>query len=105
MWQWEITEDAACDLENIWDYVYSCSGDEDRADAVLDGLEALFNAICRNPYAHAIYQFPDGYPPAHEYRSASYGRYKAFYRTDEHRKIVLVYRVRHVASDFTRVAF
>lgn len=58
MWRWEITEDAACDLEDIWDYVHSYSGGEGRADAVLDGLEALFDAICRNPYAHAIYRFP-----------------------------------------------
>lgn len=104
MWRWEITEDAAYDLEDIWDYVYSYSGDEKRADALLDALEKLFDAICRNPYSHAVYQFPEGYQPAHEYRSTNHGRYKVFYRTEEGRKTVLIYRVRHVASDFTRVA-
>ena len=101
---WEITEDAANDLEDIWDYVYSYSGDEEHAGALLANLEKLFDAICSNPYAHAVYQFPEGYRPMHEYRCASHGRYKAFYRTDEGRKTVLIYRVRHVASDFTRVA-
>lgn len=104
MWHWEITEDAANDLEDIWGYVYSYSGDEEHADVLLDNLEELFDAICRNPYAHAIYQFPEGYRPAHEYRSANHGRYKVFYRTDEKRKAVLIYRVRHMASDFTRVS-
>ena len=104
MWRWEITEDAANDLEDIWDYVYSYSGDEEHADALLDNLENLFDAICSNPYAHAVYQFPEGYLPMHEYRTANHGRYKAFYRTDEGRKTVLIFRVRHMASDFTRVA-
>lgn len=101
-WRWELTDDAAYDLEGIWDYVRSYSGDEGRAETLLDGLEKLFDTICRNPCAHAIYQFPEGYQPAHEYRSANHGRYKAFYRTDEKRKTMLIYRVRHVVSDFTR---
>lgn len=104
MWRWEITEDAAGDLDDIWDYVYSYSGSAEHADALLDGLEGQFDAVCRNPYAHPVYQFPQGYVPAHEYRSANYGRYKAFFRIDEPREVVLIYRVRHIASDFTRVA-
>ena len=59
--------------------------------------------MCLNPFAHPVYQFPDGYIPAHEYRSANHGRYKVFYRTDEKRKTMLIYRVSHVASDFTRI--
>lgn len=104
MWRWEITEDAANDLEDIWDYVYSYSGDGEHADTLLDNLEKLFDEICCNPYAHAIYQFPEGYRPVHEYRSAKHGRYKVFYRTDEEHRVVLIYRVRHMASDFTRIA-
>lgn len=104
MWSWEITEDAADDLEDVWAYVYSYSGDEELADALLDNLERLFDSICCNPYAHAVYQFPEGYVPVHEYRSANYGRYKAFYRIDAQREVVLVYRVRHLASDFTRAS-
>lgn len=104
VWRWEITEDAADDLDGIWDYVYSYSGSVEQADALIDGFEELFNAMCRNPYARPVYQFPLGYVPAHEYRSANHGRYKAFYRIDESHEIVLIYRVRHIASDFTRVA-
>lgn len=84
--------------------MYSYSGDEEHADALLDDLESLFDAVCSNPYAHAVCQFPEGYRSVHEYRCASRGRCKVFYRTDEGRKTVLIYRVRHVASDFTRVA-
>lgn len=103
MYRWEITEDAACDVEEIGRYVYSYSGSHARADAVIDGIVALFDRICVAPLLHAVYQFPEGLEPAHEYRSANAGRYKVFYRVDETRETVLIYRVRHVVSDFTRL--
>lgn len=102
MWRWEITEDAARDLEDIRSYVCSYSGDTARADELLDRFEALFDELCEHPFLRAVYQFPKGYEPIHEYRSANLGRYKVFYRVEDGREVVLVYRVRHVASDFTR---
>lgn len=57
------------------------------------------------PLWHPVYPFPDGMQPRHEYRSVNVDTYKVFYRVDEERELVLIYRIRHAASDFTAVEF
>lgn len=100
-YSWEITADAVQDLYEIRRYVISYAGTQ-RAEALLDEFESAFAELCEHPLFHAVYQFPEDYEPEHDYRSMTLYRYKIFYRVDEKLEKVLIYRIRHVASDFTR---
>lgn len=100
-YRYEVTADAQCDLVEIEAYVGSYA-DNDTVDAVSDAFESAFERLCENPFLHAIYQFPDGYAPMRTYRSVNVYNYKVFYRVDEARGVILIYRICHLASDFTR---
>lgn len=104
--RYEVTADAASDLADIENYIYSYTQDWRYVDARIDELLELFNTIAERPLAYPVYQFPQGFEPTHEYRSANAYHYKVFYRVDASQgNRVLIYRVRHMVSDFTAVEF
>ena len=104
-YQYIVTSEADEDMLEIEDYVLTSSQDPDRVDELDRAFVATFKKLCQYPLWHPVYQFPEGMQPSHEYRSVNVDSYKVFYRVDEERELVLVYRIRHAASDFTAVEF
>lgn len=97
-----VFSDAAVeDLESIERYILSY-----RDEAFLERFEAelvaLAGSIADRPWSRPVYQFPPGSEPLMEYRSANVYNYKVFYRVDEPSDRVIVYRILHSRSDFTR---
>ena len=104
-YRYRITSEADEDLLQIEDYVLASSQDPDHVDKLDCAFVAAFKELCRYPLRHPVYQFPDGMQPRHEYRSVNVDTYKVFYRVDEERELVLIYRIHHAASDFTAMEF
>lgn len=123
---YEISADAARDLAEIEDYIYSYTEDWDFVDARIDEFLDLFDRLCEMPFAHPVYQFPHGFEPSHEYRSANVYHYKVFYRVcdageqppeseagpspdegglQKSQARILIYRICHEVSDFTAAEF
>ena len=103
MFAYAITADAAHDLEDIENYIASYA-EPSFVDMVSDAFETAFDALCENPYVHAIYQFEPPVPTLHEYRSVNVYNYKVFYWIDETNGLVVIYRIRHFVSDFSRLS-
>lgn len=98
-----VFSDAAVeDLESIERYILSYR-DEPFLDRFEGELAALVRSIAEHPWSRPIYQFPPGAEPQMEYRSANVYNFKLFYRVDESSDRVIVYRILHSRSDFTRV--
>lgn len=98
-----VFSDAAVeDLESIERYILSYRN-EPFLERFEEGLAALVRSIAERPWSRPVYQFPPGAEPKMEYRSANTYNYKVFYRVDEPSDTVIVYRILHVRSDFTRV--
>ena len=102
MFDYAVTAEAARDLEDIESYIGSYA-EPDFVDLVSDTFEAAFEALRKNPYARAVYQFEPPVPTLHEYRSVNVYNYKVFYWVDEARNLVVIYRIRHMVSDFSRM--
>ena len=101
MFDYAVTADASRDLEEIENYIGSYA-EPDYVDLISDAFEAAFGALCENPYARAVYQFERPVLTLHECRSVNVYNYKVFYRTDEAHNLIVIYRIRHMVSDFTR---
>lgn len=100
-----LTSDAVRDLEEIEDYVEGYAG-VDFAARLEEQFFGLFELLAREPLRHPVYQLVDGEgAPLHEYRSANLYHYKVFYYVREADGTVVVYRVRHLVSDFTRLGW
>lgn len=98
-----VFSDAAVeDLESIERYILSYRN-EPFLERFEEGLAALVRSIAERPWSRPVYQFPPGAEPTMEYRSANTYNYKVFYRVVEPSDTVIVYRILHVRSDFTRV--
>ena len=52
---------------------------------------------------HPVYQFEPPLPTLHEYRSVNVYNFKVFYYIDGER--VIIYRIRHLLSDFSHGAW
>ena len=103
--RYSVLPSAVKDMQDIARHVHDITGDWSRADALLSAMDDTFDKLCQYQLWHPVYQFPDGMQPRHEYRSTNVDTYKVFYRVDEERELVLIYRIRHAASDFTAVEF
>ena len=103
--RYSVLPSAVKDMQDIARHVHDITGDWSRADALLSAMDDTFDKLCQYPLWHPVYPFPDGMQPRHEYRSVNVGTYKVFFRVDEEREMVLIYRIRHAASDFTAVEF
>lgn len=100
--QYVLAEDALRDLENIEDYV-SCYADESFVEKLEDEFFELFERLLVEGHRYPIYQFDSSLELLHEYRSANVYHYKVFfYLRDD---AAVIYRIRHIASDFTRIAW
>ena len=52
---------------------------------------------------HSVYQFEPPVPTLHTYRSINVYNYKVFYYVDD--KQVVIYRIRQLLSDFSRMSW
>ena len=104
-YRYHVSSEGNEDLLEIEDYVLASSQNPDRVDELDDAFITTFRKLCQYPLWHSVYQFPAGMQPRHEYRSVNVDTYKVFYRMDEERELVLIYRIRHAASDLTSVEF
>lgn len=98
--EYVLTEDALRDLAGIEDYV-SGYADEGFVERLEDEFFDLFDRLRAEGLRYPIYQFDSSVEPLHEYRSANIYRYKVFfYLRDD---AAVIYRIRRLASDFTRL--
>lgn len=97
-----LTGDALRDLESIEDYV-SGYADETFVENLENEFFELFERLPAEGHRYPVYQFDSTLEPLHEYRSANLFRYKVFfYLRDD---VAVIYRIRHLVSDFTRIAW
>lgn len=95
-----LTEDALRDLANIEVYVLSYA-DEGFIENLEDEFFDLFERLPSEGLGYPIYPLNPPLEPLHQYRSANVYHYKVFFYVRDGDPVV--YRVRHLASDFTRV--
>lgn len=97
-----ITDDARDDLLGIEDFVLSYA-DEAFVDKLEDEFFETFEHLLREALMHPVYRFDPDIALTHEYRSVNVYNYKVFYYLRD--DCVVIYRVMHLASDFTRPAW
>lgn len=98
--EYVLTEDALRDLAGIEDYVLDYA-DEGFVESLEDEFFDLFERLPSESLRYPVYQFDSSVEPLHEYRSANVYRYKVFFYL--HDDAAVIYRIRHLASDFTRL--
>ncbi|MDI9590361.1 MAG: type II toxin-antitoxin system RelE/ParE family toxin [Acidobacteriota bacterium] len=94
-----ITDDAYTDLEDMEDYVRSYA-DDAFVESLEDEFFEAFDKLTREALQHPVYQFEPPVRLLREYRSVNVYHYKIFYylRGED----VVIYRICHLVSDFTR---
>lgn len=97
-----LTDDAVRDLMALEDYMFTYS-DESHVESVENAFFEVFELLRESAFRHPIYRFESSLSLLHEYRSVNVYHYKVFYwiRGDT----VVIYRIRHLASDFTRMTW
>lgn len=101
MFHYVVTLAAAWDLDDIDEYVLSYS-DIDFVESLGQQFETKLDELAKAPYAYPLYRFSPSLRLLHQYRSVNVYNYKVFYYVDEPRELVVISRICHVASDFTR---
>jgi len=83
-----LTNDAACDLEDLYDYIESHDAPE-KADYVLDKIEETFSSLAENPERGA---YPNELLAVglREYRELYFKPYRIIYRIIEKHVYVMV---------------
>lgn len=94
-----ITSDARQDLLDIERYVLSYASEEFVNQVEADFFNA-FERLPREALMHPVYPFDRQQALAHEYRSVNVYNYKVFYWLRGSR--VVISRILHLSSDFTR---
>ena len=97
-----LTDDAARDLGKLEDYVLTYQ-DEPFVEHLEDEFFSTFERLLQEPEQHPVYQFEPPLPTLHEYRSVNVYNFKVFYYVDGGR--VIIYRIRHLLSDFSHGAW
>ena len=97
-----LTDDAVRDLAAIEDCILSYSNDS-YVEAVEDSFFEAFELLKKTAFQHPVYIFEALTPSLHEYRSVNVYHYKVFYYIRD--DAVVIYRICHLASDFTRFAW
>lgn len=85
--------EAEQDLEGIETCPYAQTGDWVYVDGVIDEIMASMRAVCVFPLRRPVCRFIGPDAPKHEYRSYNVGHYKVFYRVEEKRRVVVIYRI------------
>lgn len=86
-----LTDAAVKDLGKLEDYVLTYQD------------EAFVERLFQEAEQHPIYHFEPPLPVLHEYRSVNVYNFKVFYYVDDEH--VVIYRIRHLLSDFSREAW
>lgn len=97
-----LTDDAVRDLGELEDYVLTYQ-DKAFVDRLEDEFFSAFERLLGEAEQHPVYQFEPPTPTLHEYRSTNVYNFKVFYYLNGKR--VVIYRIRHLLSDFSRGAW
>lgn len=97
-----LTDAAVKDLGKLEDYVLTYQ-DEAFVERVEDEFFSAFERLFQEAEQHPIYHFEPPLPVLHEYRSVNVYNFKVFYYVDDEH--VVIYRIRHLLSDFSREAW
>ena len=97
-----LTDDAVRDLGKLENYVLTYQ-DEVFVEHLEDEFFSAFERLLQEAEQHPVYQFEPPLPTLHEYRSVNVYNFKVFYYIDGER--VIVYRIRHLLSDFSHGAW
>lgn len=99
-----LTEDAVRDLAELEDFAASYAGDESVERLEGDFFD-LFEHLVYEAHGHPLWEPEEEADLLHEYRSVNLYHYKVFYYMRDEDDTVIIYRMRHLASDFTRVSW
>ena len=94
-----LADAAVKDLGELEDYVLTYQ-DEAFVEWLEDEFFSAFERLLQEAEQHPVYQFEPPLPTLHEYRSVNVYNFKVFYYVEGER--VIVYRIRHLLSDFSR---
>lgn len=97
-----LTDDAVDDLVELEAYVLTYQ-DISFVEVLEDRFFETFHGLLAQVDHHSVYQFEPPVPTLHTYRSISVYNYKVFYYVDD--KQVVIYRIRHLLSDFSRMSW
>ena len=97
-----LTDDAVDDLVELEAYVLTYQ-DISFVEVLEDRFFETFHGLLAQVDHHSVYQFEPPMPTLHTYRSISVYNYKVFYYIDD--KQVVIYRIRHLLSDFSRMSW
>lgn len=97
-----LTDDAVDDLVELEAYVLTYQ-DISFVEVLEDRFFETFHGLLAQVDHHSVYQFEPSMPTLHTYRSISVYNYKVFYYIDD--KQVVIYRIRHLLSDFSRMSW
>lgn len=94
-----LTDDAVRDLGELEDYVLTYR-DHAFVNRLEDEFFSTFERLLDEAEQHPVYQFDPPAPTLHEYRSVNVYNFKVFYYMEGER--LIIYRIRHLLSDFSR---
>ena len=97
-----LTDDAVDDLVELEAYVLAYQNIS-FVEVLEDRFLEAFHGLLAQVDHHSVYQFEPPMPTLHTYRSISVYNYKVFYYVDD--KQVVIYRIRHLLSDFSRMSW
>ena len=97
-----LTDDAVDDLVELEAYVLTYQ-DISFVEVLEDRFFETFHGLLAQVDHHSVYQFEPPMPTLHTYRSISVYNYKVFYHVDDRQ--VVIYRIRHLLSDFLRMSW
>ena len=97
-----LTEDAVDDLVELEAYVLIYQ-DISFVEVLADRFFKAFPGLLAQADHHPVYQFESPMPTLHTYRSINVYNYKVFYHVDDRQ--VVIYRIRHLLSDFLRMSW
>lgn len=97
-----LTDDAVDDLAKLEAYVLSYQS-TNFIEILEDRFFEAFHGLLTQTDQHPVYQFEPPVPALHTYRSINVYNYKVFYYVDGRQ--VIIYRIRHLLSDFSRVGW
>ena len=97
-----LTDDAVDDLVELEAYVLTYQNIS-LVEVLEDRFFETFHGLLAQVDQHPVYQFEPPVSTLHTYRSINVYNYKVFYYIDD--KQVVIYRIRQLLSDFSRMSW
>jgi len=97
-----LTEDAVDDLVELEAYVLTYQ-DISFVEVLEDRFFETFHGLLAQADHHPVYQFEPPVLTLHTYRSINVYNYKVLYYVDDRQ--VVIYRIRHLLLDFSRMSW